>query len=93
MRLFRIIVFVLGIYFAFHLINGQYGLLSWNSLKKDIAKNETHLQKLTHQKNELEKIVSLLAPGSVDGDLLSERARAVLGYAKKDEKVVILTKN
>ncbi|USO01990.1 MAG: septum formation initiator family protein [Alphaproteobacteria bacterium] len=90
MKLFKGIAFVFGVYFLFHLISGQYGLMSWHHLKREIAYNEVRLKKSTEQKNELKHMVTLLEPGNVDGDLLSERARVVLGYAKKDEKVIIL---
>jgi len=93
MKLFKGIVIGLSIYFSFHLITGKYGVVAWVKIKDELKTNNLKLQKLTDQKEELEKVVNLLQPGNLNPDLLDEKARAILGYAKKGEKVVILTKN
>ena len=42
------------------------------------------------EREQLEAKVIKLRPGSIDPDLLEERARTVLGYARPDEHIVIL---
>ena len=36
-----------------------------------------------------EKKVTMLRPGSIDKDLLEERARYVLGYGYEDERIIL----
>ena len=45
---------------------------------------------LNEQKTQLEHRVGLLRPNSLDPDLLEERARVVLNYARDDEMLVLL---
>ena len=90
MKSFKIALALISLYFCYHLVNGQYGLISWVRVRQEIQKNEQVLQDLTEKKRELTKIVSLISPGNMDPDLLDERARTMLGYAHRDENVVIL---
>jgi cell division protein FtsB len=76
-------------YFIYHIIQGERGLLSWMRLKQKIAESEKVLAEVQSKKEALEKRVSLLRPESIDPDMLEERARAVLNFARKDEIVVI----
>lgn len=91
MKSFKIICICLSVYFVYHLVNGPRGLISWRNIKHDIQKNENILKELKREKDELELIVNLLRPGNIDPDLLSERAHSILGYAHKDEKIILLT--
>ena len=87
---FKIALVCLSLYFAYHLVNGQYGLISWMHVRQDIEKNKKTLDKLLVKKKELEKMVNLINPTHLDLDLLEERAKTMLGHAYPDEKVVIL---
>ena len=87
---FALSIFGIGCYFIYHLINGQYGLIAWVHVHNDIQKNKQTLKELILKKNEVEMLVTHLSPGNIDPDLLDERARTILGYAHKDEHVIIL---
>lgn len=93
MNSFRLGIVGISLYFIYHLVNGQYGLISWAHVRQDIKKNEKTLQELTSKKEYIENLVNFLKPSHIDPDLLDERARLMLGYAHKDEKVIILQKN
>ena len=93
MKSFKISVICLSIYFIYHLVNGPRGFVSWLNVRGEIQKNEKELHQLQKEKDEIELVVNLLRPGNIDPDLLSERARSILGYAHKDDDVIFLFKN
>lgn len=80
----------LTVYFSWHIIAGERGVFSLISLNHKIEKSESDLEKERVKREYLEAKVSKLRPGSIDPDLLEERARIVLGYARADEHIVIL---
>lgn len=80
----------LCVYFSWHVVAGERSLLRLQSLEKKIAITETELQATRAGREKLESRVIKLRPGSIDPDLLEERARAMLGYARPDEQIVIL---
>ena len=77
------------VYFAFHAINGDRGLLKYLYLQQEIADARQIAQKYSLQKNKLEKKVRHLSNSSLDLDLLEERARIVLNMADSDEFVIL----
>ena len=79
-------------YFCYHGISGEKGLLSMLKLKSKVEKAESELKTISHEKAQLQKKVSLLYENSLDLDLLDEQARRSLGYSKKDEVVIFLSK-
>jgi cell division protein FtsB len=83
-----LIAVTLVIYFIYHLIQGERGILSWMRLKQRIAIAEKRLDEVREEQNALEQRVHLLRPDSLDLDMLEERARSVLNFARKDEIIV-----
>lgn len=77
------------VYFAFHAINGDRGLLKYLYLQQEIADARQVAQKYSQQKSKLEKKVRHLSNSSLDLDLLEERARIVLNMADSDEFVIL----
>lgn len=75
-------------YFTYHLIHGHRGLISWQILETQLSQAHMRLDALQTQEKELENRVSLLRPDSICSDLLTERAKEVLGYAHPHEMVV-----
>jgi cell division protein FtsB len=84
-----IIAFLLCCYFSYHVIFGQRSYLELTTLNQQIASLSLQNQELQTQRIALETRVTKLRPGSIDPDLLEERARYVLGYARPDEKVIV----
>ena len=80
----------LCVYFSWHVIAGERSILRLMSLERQIAKAETQIETTRHARETLEARVIKLRPGSIDPDLLEERARIVLGYTRPDEHIVIL---
>ena len=76
-------------YFAYHLVNGERSLLAWRHMDVEINEAETRLSSLQGERSALERRASLLRPDHLDPDMLEERARAVLNFARPDEVVVL----
>lgn len=75
-------------YFLFHAVQGDRGILAWAELKQEVAQAEQTLDRLTKARSKLDSRVKLLRSGSLDRDLLDERARIVSGLANPDEIVI-----
>lgn len=72
-------------FFGFHSVAGERGLLARGHLDREILLAREELALLQKQNAFLGRRVALLAAGSVDADMLAERARAELGlYGARD---------
>ncbi len=80
---------ILSIYFIFHGISGDRGLLKMLYLKAEITKAEKIAETYHQERIQLEEKVKLLSASSLDLDLLDERARIVLNMVDKDEFVIL----
>lgn len=84
---------VLGIcatgYFAFHAINGERGMLALRQLSQRVTLAQADFDDARRQRQILENKVRLLSPGSLDPDMLDERARLMLNYGYGDEIVIV----
>ena len=81
--------FGIFIYFTFHLLHGDRGYFALKGINARIEQAQADYDLIHDQRMKLENRVKLLRPGSLDLDMLDERARAVLGYTKPDEKIII----
>lgn len=77
-------------YFGYHLVQGDYGLVSWLRLTHEIEQTRAELAQISSEREALERRVNLLRPESLDRDMIEERARVTLGFAHEND-VVILT--
>ena len=79
----------LMVYFGYHLIQGERGLLAWLRLTQEVKAAKLHLAGLADERDTLEHRVSLLRPEHLDRDMLDERARATLNLAGPHEIVIL----
>ena len=77
-------------YFAYHLVEGDRGLLAWVRLTQQIREARASLAAIKEEEAPKLLHISLLR-NRIDSDLLDERARAMLDLIGPDE-VVIATK-
>ncbi len=77
-------------YFAYHAVQGDRGVITWLKLRQQIERTEAALGESRTEESRLAHRVSLLRPGSLDRDLLDERARAVLNLAAGNEQVIFI---
>jgi cell division protein FtsB len=75
-------------YFAYHLIQGDRGLIALSRLTKDIDRLESDVAVAKTDRADIERRTKLLRPNSIDADMLDERARAELGFSRPDEVVI-----
>lgn len=78
----------LMIYFIYHIIQGERGILSWMRLQQRITESQQLLDEVQIEQADLEHRVQLLRPDSLDPDMLEERARQALNFARADEIVI-----
>jgi len=79
----------LSLYFCYHLVAGERSYLRLLSLERQIDSGAVEVKRLSAEREDLERNVVMLRPGSIDRDFLEERARVVLGYAREGEQVLI----
>jgi cell division protein FtsB len=75
-------------YFGMSFVQGDRGLLAWIRLSDEIALVQSDLAGLMVHRTRIEHRIQLLRPIGLDLDMLDERARALLGFAHKDEIVI-----
>ncbi|HPD83276.1 MAG TPA: septum formation initiator family protein, partial [Alphaproteobacteria bacterium] len=88
-NMMAIIGLCLSFYFCYHLVAGQRGYLSLMSLENRITTVSSDYESHKAERQALEKKVVMMRPGSIDRDLLEERARHVLGYRYQDELILL----
>jgi cell division protein FtsB len=75
-------------YFGYHLVNGDRGLLAMVHLQRE---NQVAIQNFAEAETTRkiwERRVSELRNQSLDPDMIDERARILLNYARKDDLIV-----
>lgn len=76
-------------YFAYHGVHGDRGLIAWWKIKQRVTAAKEALVLSENEREKLEKRVRLLNPGSLDPDMLEERARVMLNYGHADDLVIL----
>ena len=82
------IALMLGLYFTFAAVQGDYALFRRAEILSDAKKLELELTVL---KNEVEKMSNLtlrMSDEYLDLDLLDEQARDILGQIRSDEVII-----
>jgi cell division protein FtsB len=75
-------------YFGYHSIHGDFGLKATEKFDRQRIERQTRLDELTAQRQILEKEVALLSDGSLERDMLDEKARFGLNMSRSDEIVI-----
>lgn len=84
-------MFCVLIYFIFHTIAGNRGIIAYFKINQKIEKSNNDLNILKAERIDLEHKVNLLK-SPIDRDMLDEQARKVFGVAKPTEKVFVVSK-
>jgi cell division protein FtsB len=86
-----VIAFCIGVtgYFIVHGAMGDRGVLALSQLEGQVAAAKLERQHVQNERHALETRTRLLRPDSLDLDLLEERTRAMLGYTKPNEYVIL----
>ncbi|MDE2166603.1 MAG: septum formation initiator family protein [Alphaproteobacteria bacterium] len=75
-------------YFAYHLVEGDRGLLALWNLQTQVHDAKATLAKFQAERAPLAQHVALLQGNHLDRDYLDERVHAMLNYAAPDEIVL-----
>jgi cell division protein FtsB len=75
-------------YFGYHCIHGDYGLRATENFERQRLQRERELAVLTTQREHLERQVALMSDGSLEKDMLDEKARYQLNVSRADEIVI-----
>ncbi len=78
------------VYFAYHAVQGDRGLLNWWRLQQEITEARPVLAALKEDAQRWEHRVSLLRRDRLDLDMLDEVARTTLNMARDDERIILL---
>ncbi len=82
------VLMVVGAYFTFTAVQGNYGLFQRIQIEAEADRLELQLAALREEKERMEILTRRLSDEFLDLDLLDERARNVLGYKRPDELVL-----
>jgi cell division protein FtsB len=88
-NIWSLIGFCLICYFGYHTLMGERSVLRLMTLERKLTTVSQAYEANHAARVALEDKVSRLRPGSIDPDMLEERARYVLGYARADEQVIL----
>jgi cell division protein FtsB len=75
-------------YFGYHSVQGVYWLKATETFDRQRLERLERLAELTQQRQTLEKEVALLSDGSLERDMLDEKARFGLNMSRSDEIVI-----
>lgn len=76
------------IYFTYHAVHGDRGLIAWRHLNQKVNAAHEILAETSVRRRLLERRIALLSPDSLDPDMLEERARLMLNYGYPDDIVI-----
>ncbi len=83
---------ILGIslvaYFAYHLVQGDRGMIAWMRLTQQVRAAKVTLASLEADRAKLEHRVDLLRSEHLDSDMLDEQARRTLNLIAPNEIVI-----
>ena len=86
--LFSIGAFACVCFFAFHALQGEFGLFALMKADSRVAELEIELAEVRADRMAAENRTRRLSDDYLDVDLLDERARVVLGNARQDELLI-----
>ncbi|MBP6766609.1 MAG: septum formation initiator family protein [Reyranella sp.] len=77
-------------YFGYHLVNGDRGLLAMAHLQREVLIAEQNFAEAETTRKIWERRVAALRNQSLEPDMLDERARVLLNFARKDDIIVFM---
>ena len=82
------VLLLLGLYFTFAAVQGDYGLFRRAEIRAQAADLRAELGAVSAEVARMENLTRRLSDDYLDLDLLDERARLVLGMVRADEIVI-----
>jgi cell division protein FtsB len=82
------VAFMLGVYFTFAAVQGDYGLFRRVEIAAERDALSRDLAQLDAEITEMENLTRRLSDTYLDLDLLDQQARSILGMIRSDEIVI-----
>ena len=82
------VTLMLGLYFAFAAVQGDYGLFRRAEILSDAKKLEAELTMLQSEVDKMRNLTWRMSDEYLDLDLLDEKARDILGQIRSDEVII-----
>ena len=82
------VIFLLILYFGVQALTGERGLLSHGERAEMLERHQVELARLEDQRQDLEIRVRYMRTDNLSRDLLEERARVVLGFARPEDYLI-----
>jgi cell division protein FtsB len=79
---------MLGLYFTFAAVQGDYGLFRRAEILSDAKKLEAELTMLQSEVDRMRNLTWRMSDEYLDLDLLDEQARDILGQIRSDEVII-----
>ncbi len=86
--IFFSVAFMLGVYFTFAAVQGDYGLFRRVEIAAERDTLSRDLDRLNNEIAQMENLTRRLSDTYLDLDLLDQQARSVLGMIRADEIVI-----
>lgn len=86
--LYLIVAFMLGAYFTFAAVQGDYGVFRQVQIRAEAEALRVERDRLYQDLAKISNLTARLSDRYLDVDLLDERVRDVLGYVRADEIVI-----
>ena len=82
------VTLMLGLYFTFAAVQGDYGLFRRAEILSDAQKLKAELTMLQSEVDKMRNLTLRMSDDYLDLDLLDEQARDVLGQIRSDEVII-----
>ena len=82
------VALMLGLYFTFAAVQGDYGLFRRAEILSDAKKLEVELTVLKNEVDRMSNLTLRMSDEYLDLDLLDEQARDILGQIRSDEVII-----
>ena len=79
---------LLGLYFTFAAVQGDFGILRRAEINHDLQKLQAEIGSINVEIADLKNLTRRLSDHYLDLELLDQQARDVLGYVRTDELVI-----
>ena len=79
----------LSVYFGYHLVEGDRGLIAWVRLNQQIREAQAEAAQIHTEREAQDQRVSLLRTEHLDPDMLDEQARSALNLIGSNEIVIL----
>ena len=82
------VALMLGLYFTFAAVQGDYGLFRRAEILSDAKNLEVELTVLKNEVDKMSNLTLRMSDEYLDLDLLDEQAREILGQIRSDEVII-----